>query len=286
MSVDSVQSSSSQKEQAIFYSSRAAAITSQGIFTSFDPKGVLQQGQTPETSFHEDFAKGIRIYDITGFGEGHYLVWQLAEPTKESAVKKLFLPFLNKPQQEWFLQNIKNLIKSGANDVFVEAMNASPYEKYMSTICSQSEHRRKPALLIAFYGRRNANPCDCCLERMGRNFNSGEEDGDVPVMVPFFECRSINGFHNGACANCVYHVEAAKCTFANAETKNIKAVRNSMARAWVEFEGMPQAICIGKTSQIGNPYSFDLIRNQEYRTVRGRRPRAIRAEFPERQPWE
>lgn len=270
--------------QPIYYSTRAKTVPIEGICTSFKPKGFLDQGQSVETVLHDAFAKGIRVYEIVGAGENQYLAWQLADPTSSKAVKELFTGFLTEPQKEWFMNNINNLIRSRANNVIVEGSNGAPYEKYMTAMCSHTDHRRRPALLIAFYGRRNASPCECCLKRMGRSFSS-TQDGKVPVMVPFFECRSLHGFHNNACANCVYHVEGSECTFN--KHSDIREVRKAMAGEWVEFKNMPSSeITIGKTAQLAGLLSFDTVRNEEHSTVRGRRPRPYDADFPPRRPWE
>lgn len=235
------------------------------------PKGILDKGQSVETVLYDAFAKGICVYEVIGAGQNQYLAWQLADPTSQKAVKELFSGFLNEPQKEWFLDNIKNLIRSHANTVIVEATNGAPYEKYMIVMCNYSDYRRRVALLIAFYGRRNASPCECCLKCMGCNFSLNTIDGHVLVMVPFFDCCSLYGFYNNACANCVYYVEGSDCTFN--KHSDIKEVQEAMVAEWVEFKGMPSlAITIGKNAQLLGMLSFDVVWNEEASTVRGRCP--------------
>jgi len=264
----------------LYESDRPELIVDHGICTTFSNQGVLPQNVVLESELHTSFAQNISIHTLIGRGANQYVAWLLSKPTVKKIMINLFILFLLNEDREFLYKHLQTLMETGANEVFVEKVNGKPYGKYMSNLCRSDDRRRAPALFVAFFGRRNASPCECCLARMSRNFKNG-----VPVMVPFFECRSIPGFKKGACANCLYHVEGGSCTF-NRDSY-IPAVEAAAAPLNYEFEGAPRSeLTLGKYTQVDKEFDFDEAREEAIGKVKGFRPRPKKPKPEEKRSWE
>ena len=274
-----VAKTSTDENKPIFYPDRPDYIHDSGICTAFVKSGVLPEGKVFESPLHDFFCRGIKICSITGRGEESYCVWVLDQPTNKRALIGLFPNFLLNEDVEFFHRNIKILTQGRTNEVFVEKINGKPYGKYMSLICKDKDIRRGCALLVAFFGSRNSSPCDCCLERMSRNFSNG-----MPVMVPFFECRSIQGFHGNACANCLFHIEGHLCSFKNS---HIPKVAEATPPIGTEFKDIPQSeLFLGPYTHISAEYAYNEERAKAVEQVVGFKPQVQKPRPKDQQPWK
>jgi hypothetical protein len=115
---------------------------------------------------------------------------------------------------------------------------------------------------------------------MGRSFSNG-----VPVMQPFFECRSIKGFHEGACANCIYFVDGHLCSFV--QYSFVKKIAAAVSDRQKEFNGMPSSeLVLGSFTRVGDEHDFDKAREDALGQVVGFKPRSRKAKPEERRAWE
>jgi len=102
---------------------------------------------------------------------------------------------------------------------------------------------------------------------MSRNFNNG-----VPVIIPFFKCRSIPGFKKGAYINCLYYIKGGNCTFN--KDSYISAVKAAAAPLNYKFKGASQLeLTLGQFTQVNKEFDFDKVREEVIRKVKGFWPR-------------
>ena len=94
---------------------------------------------------------------------------------------------------------------------------------------------RAKGLFIQAFGRRNLNPCQCCEHRYTQSYRE-IDGGTIHVMWPFFECVSLEGFANGVCGNCAYHLESPKCSYAASTEQLHPKVQAMRARRQASFE--------------------------------------------------
>lgn len=156
----------------------------------------------------------IIIREYKGAPEGLYVEWVTPGNISRQTYKDLIQGLCPRTSQQYFQTNIgrdelANCSLSVRRDMGV------PFGKLMAYLALDT--RRGQSLLIAFLGTRNKHPCECCLNRMASNVgiptNADSDQHRVHLMSPYFDCRSIPGYLDGACANCIYHVEGVKCTY-------------------------------------------------------------------------
>lgn len=284
MSPSTPTSQVTKRPEPVFLASRPDTVSYAGICTVFTGGGVVDKGNTRECHLHDAFAQGINIYQLSGRGSSTYVVWSVADRSSSRAFIRLFKPFLDRPGQDFLYREIKTLVAMGPNEVFVERTNGGPYEKYMSLICSGVDHRRAISLFVAFFGTRNSFPCDCCMRRMSQNFTISTTRGTMPVMIPFFECRSIPEISKGACANCIWHVEGSLCSFNRYSM--IKEIQQGAAVFGQDPSGMPESeLTLGKTTQVSQELSFDQARKESLTAAHGFRPNPRDVEMGDPKPW-
>jgi hypothetical protein len=248
--------------------------------TAFLKRGVLPSGCSWDSPHHAAFAQGVGIYNLVGRGADQYCGWLVHKQNSRRALVKLLEGILCNDDLRFFYSHESVLKMNGLNPIFVEKSGGVPYGKYMSMICNPEDRRRSSSFLIALFGRRNKYPCDCCMRRLGR-YRSG--DG-VPVMVPFFECRSIDNFKASACANCVYHVEGGQCDF-NCMS-HFDCVKQGRAPVQAEFEGMPESeLDLGQHTQVGEELSFDEAREEWIGRITGKQPHSRKPRKEEPKLW-
>lgn len=274
------ESSTLTTSKPIFDHKSPVALYDSGPATCFKQGGYLMAGQVRENPLHHTFIKGVGIYRLEGRGANQYVAWLLNDQESPKKIAAFFSELLGNEDSEFIQRNIYELMMGDVNDIFVEKTAGLPYGRYMSMICNDKDRRRAASLLIAALGRRNKTPCDCCMFRMGRYSSQG-----VPVMVPFFECRSIQGFKRNACANCVYAIEGQECCFN--KLADFAVIDNAIASRQTDFRNMPPSeLQISSATQIVSQYDYDECREASIGEIKGIKVQPRRPKLEERREWE
>lgn len=191
----------------------------------------------------------FKFATLTGLGEGRYEAMRI-DGSQLSALDTFFRSTLSRRNELSYWLNNKDTLIQHAKTVFVASHVAGPLGKMLALITFDG--RRASSLLVALFGNRNFHPCEECGHRMSRNKQALDRNKEYFVMVPFFECRSIPALSKGACANCLWHVEAEKCTYqSSADVVQKCAATDPDQPEGDNFE--PSALIIGQTCS-ADPY--------------------------------
>lgn len=183
----------------------------------------------PATQAHRTLMDHMSIHRLRGEASGLYLEWNFSDlGTSKVSFSQFFTELGVDSSVRLFLQSHSGF-RDRLRSVYAEATGGKPYGKYIAQL--GSETRRLQGLFVQMFGHRNAMPCNHCEERYLHTFVTLSEDprkapkdtivparGNskstvVHVMVPWFECVSLPGFHNNACGNCLFFVEGHLCSF-------------------------------------------------------------------------
>ena len=226
----------------------------------------------------------IQVYAIEGEAGDLYFEWVLPE-SKANRNRLWSLLELDSDAYSFFRS-----AKLAVRPIYVEKSNGAFFGRYMSQMIH--DHRRAKCLPVALHGRRNLVPCEHCENRFEKAYRELGDDRAY-VMWPFFDCVSVEGYMFGACANCIYHVEAHTCSFAehrgHPEIKILKAPASDQLDDDVSENGYSKtAIFLGEekvidvpprklspaaTPRCGGPISYNVraleaAQREEYRGVR------------------
>lgn len=156
----------------------------------------------------------IIVREYKGAPEGLYVEWVTPKNISMQTYKDLIQGLCPRSSQQFF-QTHNGRKELASCSLSVRRDMGVPFGKLMAYLALDT--RRGQSLLIAFLGTRNKHPCECCLNRIASNVgiptNANSDRHRVHLMSPYFDCRSIPGYLDGACANCIYHVEGIKCTY-------------------------------------------------------------------------
>jgi hypothetical protein len=129
---------------------------------------------------------------------------------------------------------LRDQLHSQRRPIYMSAVDGGPLGWFMAQIIHDQSKAR--ALLVAAYGNRNTVPCAHCEQHFLGCFQSlpGQDghihDGGMKVHTiwPFFDCVSLPGYADGACANCILGGKGPDCRFARLEyVKDVKSLRAS-----------------------------------------------------------
>lgn len=173
----------------------------------------------------------IVIYEVGGRAKGLYDEWYFDVHPEEILKTWSFLG-VDRDTGAFIQDNIEWL-KNSVSSAYAVRTHSTPWGGIMGRLAH--DRRSLKGLFVQLHGSRNQNPCSCCENRYLRTQVDKDSDLElkdelVHVMDPFFECISLPGYQNGACGNCLYHIEAVKCTFRynmHPEVQGMKATRRS-----------------------------------------------------------
>lgn len=86
--------------------------------------------------------------------------------------------------------------------VYIPADLGHPHGYFVKELLRRPEHKK--ALIVAFFGYQNPLLCRCCIRSSTSNYSMTKEY----YMWPFHACRSIPGFMDGKCANCIWNANS------------------------------------------------------------------------------
>ncbi|RYP74534.1 hypothetical protein DL769_004002 [Monosporascus sp. CRB-8-3] len=158
------------------------------------------------TSKHFEMLGAMSIAFPLGPAEGRYLKWRITGANFWEAANA----------QSPIAKMLVSKGKPKMNTVFVEINRAGPAGQFMSLLVK--DPRYVNGLFIQAFGVPNLVPCELCERR-----HCGSETPDQSGMFPFFGCRSIPGFAENSCGNCVGSIEGHRCTFRDDRFKALRA---------------------------------------------------------------
>lgn len=195
----------------------------------------------------------IKIHHLGGVAGDDYLEWAIR--SREGAIS-LWTSLGLERQVVEFLRTSSDRLRNRNFPMFAEASGGMPWGSYMGALSCDA--RRRVGLFVQVHGSRNLVPCECCENRYLARYHHHEVAGPSPtkrprtraatvprdtqrhVMLPWFGCVSVPGFQNGACGNCLYHVEAEKCSFSKPRggmTEDLISLKATLRRPSMEVLG-------------------------------------------------
>jgi len=176
---------------------------------------------------HRNLMDTMSIYSLKGEAAGLYYEWDFSAGLPNNPKAHSFFSSLSVDDSVRFYIQSHPQLRKHLRPIYAEATGGKPFGKYIATLGKES--RRLQGLFVQMFGHRNFVPCSHCENRYLHTFVRlhdsppksgfpvplrGKSKSDrVHVMVPWFECVSLPGFHNGVCGNCLYHVEGSSCSY-------------------------------------------------------------------------
>lgn len=152
----------------------------------------------------------VQMSYLAGAADGRYMKWVIVDPS--------FWTIASAPVKVVdMLDTLMHNSSRDPNSIYVELTDGGPIGHYIMHLINKP--RYVAGLFIQAYGVENEVPCRVCEQRFVKS-DIGKKSG----MWPYFGCKSIPGFAEHACGNCVGTAAGHNCTFTDKTYAHLRAV--------------------------------------------------------------